>query len=1050
MNRSHETAHPLAKLFLGNRHLLVLALMLSLAAGYSALSSMPRLEDPVISNRNPRILTLFPGASAERVEALVTEPLEEALQEIASIKDIDSTSSAGVSVLALELVDEIDEESNDQVFSEIRDRMRQAANAFPAGVLPPDFDDKRNAVAFSMILSLTPSVGGEENLALVGRYADEIAERLRQVNGTELVRLYGRSQEEVRIDLDPSEWSALGWSLPQLAARLNQSDAKQPSGVLRSQGKDVLLEVSGEFASLDQIRNLPLTQNDQAATLRLGDIATVGRGLQDPPADVALNNGQRSVLVAARVQSNRRIDLWNQDAQRILEQFRKETQGALHVDLIFEQDAYTSSRLQELGMNLLLGALVVFLVVLFSMGLRAALVVGTALPVSASLTLFLTAATGGELNQMSIFGMIIALGLLIDNAIVITDEVSRGLQKGLSRLDAASHALRHLFYPLLASTLTTVLAFMPILLLPGGTGDFVGPIGRSVILALSASFAVATTLICALAALFGSRNQIQSFWNRGLSGKGLGWLGGGLLRYGLKHPLQGMALAAALPVLGFILAGSLGSQFFPRTDRDMFEVEVWFSDGSNMTHSRQRVERITQFLLDQPGVERVDALVGGNMPSVYYNLIMSRDNSPEYAHLIVKAADVERVDQLTPELQRLLDEEIPEAQILVSKFAQGPPAQADVELRISGPSLTRLRELGQEVRSIMAQHPDMLHTQLSMPPGRPKARLNINESRLRLSGLSPNELAGQMASALEGLPAGSLLEGVEELPLRLRVGEARRDSVSDLARMPIILPNGERLPLAALADVQWQPQSSSITRRNGRRINQVFGFTRSGALPIQITEDILQRLEADGFELPAGYELELGGEAENQSEAVGNLSLYLPLIILMTVATLVLSFRSVTLALLLLVVGPLSAGFGLLATWVWGLPLSFNTMIGSLGLIGLAFNSSIVVLAAIQADAKAAAGDPEAVLQACLSSSRHLLSTTLTTIGSFLPLLIFIGGEFWPPLAVVLAGGAGGSTLLALFFTPAAYVGIKRIHRPRRKPRSNKEAPLNSAQAMGI
>jgi len=219
MKDSSKLPHPLAKLFYGNRYLLVLSLVLSLPAGLAALSSMPRLEDPIISNRNPRFLTLFPAASAQRVEALITEPLEEALQEIADIKDIDSTSTAGVSVLALELADRINEENNDQVFSEIRDRMRQASNAFPAGALPPDFDDKRNAVAFSMILSVTPAVGGEENLALTGRYADELAERLRQVGGTDLVRLYGRAQAEVLGELDPSEWTALGWTLPQLAAR---------------------------------------------------------------------------------------------------------------------------------------------------------------------------------------------------------------------------------------------------------------------------------------------------------------------------------------------------------------------------------------------------------------------------------------------------------------------------------------------------------------------------------------------------------------------------------------------------------------------------------------------------------------------------------------------------------------------------------------------------------------------------------------------------------------------------------------------------------------
>ena len=229
------------------------------------------------------------------------------------------------------------------------------------------------------------------------------------------------------------------------------------------------------------------------------------------------------------------------------------------------------------------------------------------------------------------------------------------------------------------------------------------------------------------------------------------------------------------------------------------------------------------------------------------------------------------------------------------------------------------------------------------------------------------------------------------------------------------------VPLTAIGEVELRPELGGISRRNGSRTNNILGYARPEALAIGITEDVMNKLDESGFKLPAGYRLELGGESENQADAVGNLMLYLPVILVLTVAVLILSFRSVRIAVILLLVAPLSAGFGLLATWAMGFPLSFNTIVGSMGLMGLAFNSSIVVLAAIRADERAKRGETGAIVSAVLGSSRHLISTTLTTIGSFLPLLIFIGGQFWPPLAIVLAGGVGGSTLLAMTFTPSMY-----------------------------
>ncbi len=1029
MMNADQSFHFLARAFVGNRHLLVLSIVIILVGGWSAYSSLPRLEDPVISNRAAQIKTFFPGATAARVEALISEPLEQRLKEISAIKHIDSTSRTGISVVAVELVDGVDEESNDAVFSEIRDKVNEASSVFPEEALPSIFDDKRNAVAYTMITALRWADGAEGKMAILNRQAEELADRLRAVSGTDLVRLYGAPQEEIRVEVDPEKLNGLGMTIGELANVLRRADAKVAAGQLQSGQSDLVLEVGGNFESVERVRNVVVRSLPRARTILVRDVAAVQKAWADPPRDLALRDGMRCVLVAARVESDQRVDLWADQAKRVLAEFRQDLGGGIAVEPVFDQDSYTSRRLGQLGQNLLLGAGVVLLVVFVTMGWRASWIIGTALPLTAGLTLFVVAFQGGKLHQMSIFGMIIALGLLIDNAIVMTDEVRRYLKQGLAPVAAASHAIRHLFWPLLSSTLTTVLAFVPILLLPGNAGDFVSSISTSVIVALSASFVVAMTVIPALAGLYGKVSAERRGW---------AWLGHGvglrpawskrllaLLQKGVESPVRSLAVSLPIPLIGFALATTLGSQFFPRTDRNMFEIEVRLPESASLERTRRVAEAVEGFLFQTEGVQHVAWLIGGSYPSVYYNLVMNQDGAKNYAHGIVTADDFEKVSRMVPQLQQQLDYEFPEAQVLLSKFAQGPPADADVEFRLVGPDVGVLQDLGEQVRVVLGEHADILHTRSSVPRGEPKLWFEANENALRLAGLSLTDVSRELDAALAGVVGGTVLEDVEELPVRVRRSGERRDQAEELGRLNLQVSSADTgsrwAPLMAFGDLKLRPEQGGITRRDGARVNKIYGYARSGSLPIDIAQDVLATLPERDFVMPPGYRMELGGESENQAEALGNLGLYLPVIVVLTIAILVLTFRSVRIAVILLVVAPLSVGFGMLATWCLQFPLSFNSIIGSLGLMGLAFNSSIVVIAAIRQNGAAASGEPAAIAGAVAQTSRHLLSTTLTTIGSFLPLLILIGGQFWPPLAIVLVGGVGGSTFLALTLTPALY-----------------------------
>ncbi len=624
--------------------------------------------------------------------------------------------------------------------------------------------------------------------------------------------------------------------------------------------------------------------------------------------------------------------------------------------------------------------------------------------------------------------MIIAIGLLIDNAIVMTDEVRKKLRAGLSRQKAVAAAVRHLFSPLLASTLTTILGFMPIFLLPGNVGDFVGPIAISVVLALIGSFLISMAIIATLATLLarpGDRPDPRQWWRDGISSQRLTRGYRRLLSSAVKRPLIAMAAAVALPLAGFAVATTLPLQFFPPADRNQFEVEVWLANDAALARTARAAETIETVIRAHEGVERVDWLVGGSYPTVYYNLVMDKDDESSYAHGIVLARDVATVKALIPALQAELDSRFPEAQIVVSAFGQGPPYEAPVAFRLVGPNLAKLKNYGDEFRRITHSEPQILHTQATVSAGEPKLWFQADEYEARLAGLTLNDVASQFQSNLEGQVGGSVLEDLEELPVRIRYGRTERESLDRISSLNLVSPTASAsngwVPAEALGEVTLRPELGSITRRNGERVNKILGYVSQGALPIEVTRSILSRLDEEGFELAPGYRLEVAGDSEEQGRAIGLLLTYVPVLVALMVATVVLSFRSAMLGGVIGAVALLSIGLGMLSLWLGSFPLGFNPILGSAGLVGVAINGTIVVLAAIRANPEARAGNAEAIVDETVGTTRHILSTTLTTMGGFVPLLLFTGGDFWPPLAVVIAGGVGFSVLLSLIFTPAVY-----------------------------
>ncbi|MFZ8201363.1 efflux RND transporter permease subunit [Alteromonas portus] len=1035
-NFDTDKSYPWYTLFYRRGHLLILSLLILITAGLSALGSLPRIEDPRIDTRNALIITQYPGASAERVEALVSDVLEDRLREIFEIKEVKSTSRAGISIILIETQDWINNTSNEQLFSEIRDAIGAAAESFPEGAMAPIFDEKRGATAFTLLLSVRADHFENTPITLTARLAQELTDRLRNVNGTELVRVYGAPQEEISVNIDPIKLAATGLTLQQVSSIISRADPKLPAGMLNTEQSNVRFTVGEGLNGVNMIASIPLV-NVQGRYLRVEDVASVERSYTTPRGEVAFLNGEESIFVAARMQPSLRSDVWTQNALKVVEQFNKDFSGTLTATVAFEQNEYTANRLADLSMNLLMGCAVVMLVILLFMGFRAAWIVGLALPLCAAFALFSLSFYNEQIHQMSIFGMIIAIGLLIDNAIVITDEIRINLQDpNLTRVGAMAKSVSHLFAPLLASTLTTILGFMPIFLLDGNIGDFVGPIAISVVMALIGSLFISLTIIAALAARFLPKHHngspfetvSKSWWKVGLQAPQLSLAFKKQLGRWIKQPVLVLPVIALLCLSGFVLSSTLANVFFPSADRDQFEVYLWTKEGSSIDNTTQYVKKIDTAIRGEQGVKQVSWLVGGSAPSVYYNQMMTRDNMPYFANAVVSTHTVEDAVALVGNLQHSLDSEYPEVQIVVRAFGQGPPIAAPVEVEIFGPDLNILNDLGDKVRMLMSQVDGISQSITSISMGEPELKINADSDNLSHLGLTLSELANQMQVNFSGITGGSVLESTEEIPVRVRLDEAYRQNVTGVDAMPIPVAGDNAIswsPLAAVSNLTLQPATSSITRVDGERLNRIQAFLLPGVPAIDASNQLRDLLESS-LVLPEGYRIHLAGDADEQQQALGKLATYAPVLLVLMVTTLILTFTSLRMAGVIALVAILSVGLGMFSLWISGLPVGFNPLLGCAGLIGVAINGSIVVIAAINANPKAKQGDTKAIVEETMSCSRHILSTTFTTVGGLIPLLLFSEGSFWPPLAVVLAGGVGFSVILSLVFTPTIVAAFQR------------------------
>lgn len=1083
-------------LVLRNRRLLILIVALIAVAGGSSFFELPRMEDPVLRRRVALVNTFLPGADAERVETLISEKIEDELRDIEQIKELRSVSRLGVSTVSIELLDSVDD--TDSVWSRVRSRIDDAVPRLPANASRPVFEELE-VRAFAMLTAIVWQSDSPADWTVLRRLAIDLQDRMQGLAGTDKVERFGDPGEEIVIEIDPAAIASLGLTLSDVVDAIGDFDAKQSAGQVRPEQMQIAVEVGNQFRSADELAVIPIA-GDRDVFATLGDVATIRSGAADPLPRSALVDGKPAVVLGAMVRPSYRIDRWTDSADDLLDRYAETLPSDIGIDFLLRQTKYVDQRLSSLVGNLFAGAAAVAVVVWLLMGFRATILVLIALPLSSLMVLFGLRILGIPIHQMSITGLIISLGLLIDNAIVIVDEVKSRIraaaaaggerQTSASAMRAAAESIRHLAVPLLGSTITTALAFAPIALMPGPAGEFVGAIAISVILAIFSSLFLAMTVIPALAVILFPDGDAGS--GTGRTGR---WLGGDgisipplarlyrrVLRQLIGKPWLGISISMAAPIAGFFLASGLEEQFFPASGRDQFYVTIEGPVTSSVAATKQTAARVDR-VLRGGGAKRVDWFFGESAPQFYYNVIANRRGVRNFGQALVTLRPGLDPTTTIATLQADLRARITDSRVLVRQLEQGPPFEAPIEVRLFGPDLAKLRSLGDEVRRRMLAIPDVTYCRADASEVLPVVSLDVDPAASRMAGISPSRVAEEFRISLDGAVVGSVLQGNEDVPVMVRIENGSRGEIDRITTMELMPDMGDRfgddrqpsqnnsaasqfetsvpaaVPLTSIASVNLVPKSAALIRLNRQRLNEVAGYLSAGVLPSVVQRQIEASLVNDPLQLPPGYELRYGGSASKRDDAVGNLFSTVGVLTVLMIATLVLSLGSFQSSIIIGAVALLSIGLGLLSLVIGGYSFGFMSIIGTMGLIGVAINDSIVVMATLDSDHGGDHGGPEStafepsqtgspasfptkpplgglsvddVVDRVLNASRHVIATTLTTMAGFAPLIID-GGGFWPPMAICVAGGVAGATVLALVFVPAAQVAFAKIQQKTRK-----------------
>ena len=1013
-----------------NRVTLVVLAVLALA-GIQAYLGMPQAEDPGFIIRTAMVQTIFPGASPERVEQLVTDKLEKAIQEIPQLDSVTSQSKTGVSIIMVNILESYTEMR--PIWDDLRRKVERVAPDLPDGIIGPIVNDEFGDV-FGTIVTI---IGDGFSYAELKEVADEVRDELLLIGEVAKVEIYGDQEERVFVEYNNARLAELGLSPLQLRNILESRNIINPGGEIRTPSEEIVFEPSGNFESVADLRRTLITLPGRGELLHLQDVADIYRGYIDPPRTKMRANGEPGLALAISLREGGNILDLGQAVTATIERVRSEYPIGVEFDFLAYQSGAVEKRVKDFVGNLVQAVAIVMLVMLLTLGVRTGLVVASLIPMAIISSFIFMALFDIGINQMSLAALIISLGLLVDNAIVMSESIMVQMEEGVAPVEAAVRSAAELRTPLLTSSLTTAAAFLPIALAKSTTGEYTQALFQVVTITLLCSWVLSLTMIPLLCVLFLKVKRRQSKQEGSFDTPFYGRYREGLL-LGLRRPAVTLAVVGIIFFGALRLFGLVPAIFFPPNERPTLQAELRLPTGSPLSATEALVEEVEEFiaaelLVDaeraaagEEGVLNWASFIGEGAP----RFILSSNpepSSPEYAYVLINTTSREFVDEAVARLREFCAE-FPGLKAKVDPLPLGPPAKNPVEVRVSGRDPDVVFDLVDRVKSRMGETEGTRGIADDWGARSKKVLVRIDEARAQRAGVTNQDVALSLQTVFSGFETTEYREEDKVIPVTLRSEQAFG---SETRRVPSLNVFSQRtglsVPLEQVATVElaWQP--SKIRRRNRLKTVTVESDLEPGHTASQINQQLVPWLDEESAGWPLGYSWELGGEEEESAKANASIMEQLPIAGLIIVLLLVSQFNSLRKPAIILITIPLGVIGVAVGLVVMRSYVGFMTLLGIISLAGIVINNAIVLLDRIRLEIEENGLSPQrAVVESAQRRLRPILLTTVTTLGGLIPLYLG-GGPMYQPMAVAIMWGLVFATALTLGVVPVLYSLFFRV-----------------------
>lgn len=1007
----------LSALAVRERAVTLFLIILTAVAGAISFLSLGRAEDPAFTIRSMVVSVVWPGATAQEMQEQVAERLEKRVQEVDYFKKVESTARPGRVDLQIEFQTYAPSREVQNLFYQTRKRVQDEARNLPPGIVGPFVNDDFSDVYFSLYAVSAPGLAPR----LLAREAEALRDRLARVQGVRKVDLLGERAQRIFVEFDNAKLANLGIPLTALADAIEAQNRLLPAGQIETRGARSYLRLNAGVADLDTLRALPVRAGK--VLVRLGDIAKLRRGYEDPPSYLVRAGGEDVVLLGVVMRRGENGLTLGDALRKFSAEESKRLPLGLKLQQLTNQGDAIGRAVNLFQVKFFVAVAVVTLVSFLALGLRAGVVVAIAIPLTLALTFLLMLISGVNLDRITLGALIIALGLLVDDAIIAIEMMLVKMEEGWERIAAAAHAWNVTAAPMLFGTLVTVAGFVPIGFARSGVGEYAGNIFWVLAFALLVSWFVAVVFTPYLGVKLlphmkpGSENHelYQTPRYRRLRE---------VIQLCVRRRKTVVGATVALLVLAIAtMAGPVKKQFFPGSDRPEVLVDIYLQEGSSIKMTDALTRRIEAILREMPEVKTLSAYVGAGAPRFFLALNPEQPN-PGFAKIIAvtgNAAERNRVEEALK--ARVAAGEFAEARVRVHHLLYGPPVIWPVTIRVLGPEPLELRRIAESMRAIAKDVPHVSNPHLEWGERAPVLRLDMDPDRLRLLNLTPREVAQQLQFVLDGVPMTEVREDIRSVQVRARGLSASQPK--DLSDLEIKTLDGRKLPVAQLGKLRVEFEEPVLKRYN-RQPFIALNAELKGGQPIDVTNAVWAALADLRGSLPEGYHMQIGGSVEASGEADGSIKKLQPVMLALWLIFIMLQMRSFTGTFMVILTAPLGVIGAAVALVLFNQPFGFVALLGMIGLAGILMRNTLILTQQVSDNLREGMQQVDAVVEATVRRARPVLLTALAAVLAFVPLTT---DSFWGPLAYVLIGGVAVGTLITLLFVPALYALWFRLPR---------------------